>query len=121
MVVYDFDFRRAFRRPNEADPELVVDSDRMSPLPITRQDFKTIAWRRPQVAQVACGVEVAQLPSRRLDQISRKALRVFAVEDGLGGLIPEVLITRQDVSLNDTAVKFRAYDRQLAPLLHRPQ
>ncbi len=89
MVVYDFDFRRAFRSPNEADPELVVDPDRMSPLPITRQRFKAIAWRRPQVAQITRGVEVAQLASRRLHQISRKALRVFAVEDGLGGLIPE--------------------------------
>ena len=80
MVVYDFDFRRAFRRPNEADPKLVVDPDRMSPLPIARQRFKAIAWRRPQIAEIARGVEVAQFPSRRLDQSGRKALRMFAVE-----------------------------------------
>jgi hypothetical protein len=89
MVVYDFDFRRAFRRPFKADPELIVDPDRVATLPITQQRFKSIAWRRPQVAQSARGVQVPKFPSRRLDQIGRKALRIFAVEDSLGGLISE--------------------------------
>jgi hypothetical protein len=89
MVVYDFDFRRAFRRPYKADPELIVDPDRVSPLPITQQRFKSIAWGRLQVAQIARGVEIAQFPSRHFDQIGRKALRIFAVEDSLGGLISE--------------------------------
>ena len=89
MVVYDFDFRRAFRRPNKAHPELVVDPDRMLPLAIARQRLKTVARRRPQVAEIVRGIEVAQFSARHLDQIGRKALRTFAIEEGLGGLMPE--------------------------------
>jgi hypothetical protein len=105
VVVYDFDFRRAFRRPNKAHPELVIDPDRVLPLAITRQRFKTVAWRRPQVSEIARGVEVAQFPTRHLDQIGRKALGTFAIEDDLSGLVPEVSDHARYVSLNDTVVK----------------
>src|SRR5437016_2904028 len=89
VVAEDLDVRRAFPRPNKAHPELVVDPDRVLPLAIARQRLKTVAWRRPQVAEIARGVEVTQFPARHLDQIGRKALRAFAVEDGFGGLVPE--------------------------------
>src|SRR5690348_16857878 len=105
MIVHDLDVRWAFRRPNKAHPELVVDPDRVLPLAITRQRFKTVAWRRSQVTEIVRGVEVAQFPARHLDQIGRKALGTFAIEDGLGGLVAEVSDHRQCVSLNDTAVK----------------
>ena len=89
VVVHDLDLGWAFCSPNKAHPELVVDPDRVLPFAIARQPLKTVAWRRPQVAEIARGVEVAQFQSRHLDQISRKALRIFAVEDSLGGLISE--------------------------------
>ena len=114
MVVHDLDLRRAFRRPNKAHSELVVDPDRVLPLAIARQRFETVAWRRPQVAEIACGVEVAQFPARHLDQIGRKALRTFAVEDGFGGLIPEAPDHRQCVSMNDTVVKVRIHSGSVA-------
>jgi hypothetical protein len=63
------------------------------PLAIARQSLKTVAWRRPQVAEIARGTKVAQFPARHLDQIGRKALRTFAVEDSFGGLVPKLLIT----------------------------
>ena len=59
MVVYNFDVGRAFSRPNEAHLKLVADPDRVLPLAITSQRLETVAWRRPQVAEIACGVEVA--------------------------------------------------------------
>jgi hypothetical protein len=105
VIVHDLDLSRPFRRPNKAHPELVVDPDRVLPLAIARQRLKTVAWRRPQVAEIARGVEIAQLSARYLDQIGRKALRTFAVEDGFSGLIPEAPDHRQRVSLNDTDVK----------------
>src|SRR6266849_6220990 len=77
------------------------------PIAIARQSLKTVAWRRPQVAEIARGAEVAQFPARHLDQIGRKALRTFAVEDGFGGLVPEAPDHRQCVSFNDTAIKVR--------------
>ena len=107
MVVHDLDLRRALRRPNKAHPELVVDPDRVLPLAIARQSLKTVAWRRPQVAEIARGIKVAQFSARHLDQIDRKALRTFAVAYGFGGLVPEAPDHGQCVSFNDTAVKVR--------------
>src|SRR5262249_31082746 len=89
VVVHDLDLRRAFRRPHEAYPELVVDPSRVLSFAIARQSLETVARRRPQVGEIASGVEVAQLPARHLDQIDRKAFRTLAVEDGLGGLVAE--------------------------------
>ena len=107
MVIHDLDRRRAFRRPNKAHPELVVNPDRVLPLAIARQRLERVAWSRLQVAGIARGVEVAQFPARHLDQIGRKALRTFAVEDGFGGLVPETPDHRLCVSLQDTWVKVR--------------
>src|ERR1700751_2401826 len=89
MVIHDFDLRRTLRRPNEAHPELVVNADRVLSPAIARECLKTIAGRRPQIAKIARGAEVTQFPARHLDQISRKALRALAVEDGFGNLVPE--------------------------------
>jgi hypothetical protein len=57
MVIHDLGLGWAFGRPNKAQPELVLDPDRMLPLAIARQRLKTVAWRRPQVAEIARGVE----------------------------------------------------------------
>jgi hypothetical protein len=84
---------------------LVVDPDRVLPFAVARQRLKTIAWRRPQIAEIARGVEVAQFPARRVHQIGRKALRTFAVGDSFGGFIPEAPDHTQFVSLNDTNAK----------------
>jgi plasmid stabilization system protein ParE len=83
------------------------------PLAITSQRFKTVAWRRPQVAEIARSVEVAQFPARHLDQIGRKALGTFAIEDGLSGLVPEVSDHTRYVSSNDTAVKVSGAPRSI--------
>ena len=50
-------------------------------------------------------MEVPQFPSRRLDQIRRKALRPLAIEDRLRPLVSEAPDHRHYVSLNDTSVK----------------
>ena len=105
VVVHDLDLRRAFRRPDKARAKLVVDPDRVLPFAIARQSLKTVAWRRPQIAEIACGVEVAQFPARHVHQIGRKALRTFAVADGFGGFIPEAPDHAPLVSLSDTNVK----------------
>jgi len=90
MIVHDFDLCRAFRRPDETHSELVVDADRVLSPAIPSQRFEAIAGRRPQIAEIARGVEIARLPTRHLDQIGRKALRAFTVENGFAGLIPKV-------------------------------
>src|SRR5712691_12502448 len=42
---------------------LVVDPDRVFPLATARQSLKTVAWGRPQVAEIARGAEVTQFPA----------------------------------------------------------
>jgi hypothetical protein len=107
MEVRDLDLYRAFRRPNEANPELVVDPDRVLSLAIVCKRLKSIAWRRSQIAEIARGIEVAQFPPRHLHQSGRKTLRTFAIEDGLGGFFQEAPDHAPFVSLNDTPVKVR--------------
>src|SRR6266478_2441658 len=58
VVVHDLDFRRAFRRPDKAHAELVVDPDRVLPFAVARQRLKTVAWRRPQIAKIVREVTV---------------------------------------------------------------
>jgi hypothetical protein len=48
----------------------VVDPDRVLSLAIARQSLKTVAWGRPQVAEIARGAEVTQFPAlARLDAL----------------------------------------------------
>jgi hypothetical protein len=56
---------------------------------IGRQRLKPVPRRRSQVIEMTRGVEIAQFPTRHLDQIGRKALRTFAVENGFRNLVPE--------------------------------
>ncbi len=72
------------------------------PWRFARERLEAVAWRRPQVAEIARGVEVAQFPARRLDQVGRKALWTLAIEDRFGGLVPEALDHQLLVSFNDT-------------------
>jgi hypothetical protein len=115
VVVHDFDISRAFRRPDKAHPELVVDPDRVLPLAITRQRVKTVAGRRHQVAEISSGVEVPQFPARHPDQISRKALRSFAIEDSFCGLVTEAPDHKSYVSFNDTGVKKPRINQRYGP------
>ena len=119
VIVHDFDFRRTLRCPNKAHPELVIDADRVLPFAIACQRFKPIAWRRPQVAEIARRVEIAQFAARHPDQIGRKALRSLAVEDGLGGPVSEAPDHSRFVSLNDTIVN-PAYQSTIQCLYLRP-
>jgi len=105
VVIQDFNFSWTLCRPNKAHSELIVDPDRVLSLAIARQRLKMIAGRRPQVAEFACGIEVAELSPRYLDQISREAFGIFPIEDRFGGLIPKAFDHDQYVSFNDTGYK----------------
>jgi hypothetical protein len=84
---------------------LVVDPDGVLALAVTRQGLKTIARRRPQVDQIARGMEVPQFATRYLHQIGWKAFGSIAVEDGSGKFVPEAPDHDFNVSLNDTSIK----------------
>src|SRR5437879_1349950 len=105
MIVDDFHLCWSLQRPDEAHPELVVYSDRILPLAITRQCLEAISGRRPQVANSTCRVEIAQFPARYLGQIGGKSLGLLAVEHGLRDFAPEAPDHARNVSRRDTDVK----------------
>jgi hypothetical protein len=79
VVIDDLDFLRAGRRPNEADPELVVYADAVLARAIALQHFKPVARRHPKIAQPGCTVEHRQLSHCRPLEIG-KTPDTFAVE-----------------------------------------
>jgi len=105
VVIHDLNFSWTLYRPNKAHPKLIVDPDRVLPLAIARQRLKMIARRRPQVAEFARGVKVAEFSPCHLDQISREAFGTIPIEDGFSDLIPEAFDHNRYVSFNDTAFK----------------
>src|SRR5260370_16635898 len=48
--------------PNEADPPLLVNPNRMLPLPVAAQGFQLIPRRRCQNTQSRAGMQLQQLP-----------------------------------------------------------
>jgi len=80
------------------------------------RNWSLVAWRRPQVTQIAGGVEVAQFFSAPPGQISRKAFATFAIEDGLSGPVPEVSDHTRCRSLNDRAVKVSVSINDTGPI-----
>jgi hypothetical protein len=50
--------------PNEANPPLIVDADRMLPAPILRQCLKPIAGRHPEIIECPGIVDETQLSQR---------------------------------------------------------
>jgi hypothetical protein len=65
VVVDDFDLLGTFLGPDEANPELIVDPDRVLTLAVARELFQAIAGRRAQVVQIDRRTQVAKLAASR--------------------------------------------------------
>jgi hypothetical protein len=61
MVVDYLHLLGALRRPNKADPELIVDSDTVLPTAIALECFQAISGRRCQISKFLCAVELNKL------------------------------------------------------------
>ena len=72
MVVDDFNEVRAVRCPGKADPELVVDSDAVLPLPVSLQPLETIPGRHAQILEGLSGVQRVKFPSSQSMQLKRE-------------------------------------------------
>lgn len=60
VIIDDLDAIGAICRPNEADPELIVDPDGILALPIAFQDFKSVGRRRAEIVQYDGGKSQAK-------------------------------------------------------------
>jgi hypothetical protein len=76
VVVDDLYVFRSFLGPDEAHPELIVDSDRMLSLTIPAQSLKPISRRRAQIIQINRSVKIAKFPAGDFHKDSWKAFRL---------------------------------------------
>ena len=72
MVVDDFDTCRPSFIPDEANSPLIVDPNRMLPLPVCLQRFKTIARRDTEVVENPGLIQQTQLAKRSVLNVGRQ-------------------------------------------------
>lgn len=72
MVIDDFDLVRMVVFPNEANSPLVVDTDRMLPVPVALQRFKPVAGRHAEIVESLGNVQQTQFAKRGVLNICRK-------------------------------------------------
>jgi len=90
MVVRDFDVVAMPVSPDETDPPLIIDSDRVLPHPIAVERLQPVSRRRREHSQFARGVQLKQLPKR--DSLeSPESPRVLVVKQFFGFLRCEAL------------------------------
>jgi hypothetical protein len=62
MIVTNRNFLRPIRSPNETDPPLIIDADRMLACALPRKRFELISrWHR-EIAQLLRSMQLQQLP-----------------------------------------------------------
>jgi hypothetical protein len=71
VVVDDFDTRRSSPIPDETLPPLIVDPDRVLPLPIRLEGFQPIAGRNLELAEHPRLVQETKLSERYVLNIGR--------------------------------------------------
>jgi len=76
--------------PNEADPPLLVNPNRMLSLPVTAQGLQLVSRRRCQDAQFRRGMQLQKLPQRHTLKRT-EAPGMLKVEELLGFLRREAL------------------------------
>jgi len=95
MIVNDLYIRRTVRRPAEANPVLVVDTNAIKSMPSSSESLKSITRRNPQVVESFNGIKLIQLASdnrpKGLRASSASGFGVASVEEILGSLVGEGL------------------------------
>src|SRR5262245_26011345 len=81
MVVDDLDFVGMALTPDEADPPLVVDADRMLAAPIALQRLQPVAGRNAKIIETDRVVEKTQLAQSNGLNVARKAAAAKARPD----------------------------------------
>jgi len=104
MIIDDLDIAGALGRPAEADPELIVDPDRMLTGTIADEWFQTIPRGYTQITKFVGGVEISEFSARHFYEVGRKAFRTFAVKDRFRQGVSKGPDHRSSVSLDDTDV-----------------
>src|SRR5882757_8133642 len=91
VVVDDFDMRRSSLIPDETYPPLIVDPDRMLPLPVRLQGFKSIARWNAEIAEYPSLIQKTNFSECSVLNICRQLSAPPTGPDHLGFRIGEVL------------------------------
>ena len=51
MIIHYFNISNTFRTPDETDPKLIIDANRVLSIPVAMQCFKPVAWRNTEIRQ----------------------------------------------------------------------
>lgn len=82
VIVHDLNVQRAFRCPQEADAELIVNADAMLSGALSFQSFQPIARRYAEIIESSGPVQHCQLAHGNGFDV-RKAFDAFAAEQAL--------------------------------------
>ena len=80
---------RAAIAPREADPPLVVDPNAVLTFAISPESLEPIAWRDPQILDIARSMEDLQFAQGRPLERAINASHELLVPDPLGVLVPK--------------------------------
>jgi len=93
VVVGELDLSRAFRRPYEADPVLIIHPDAVLPTAVTLEGLKAVRRRYPEIVQGRRSIQQIEFAPCHGPTAQRAGascrLGVSAMEDVLGAPIPE--------------------------------
>ena len=93
MIVCDLNVAGAQFSPHEADSVLIVDSNAVLALPISGKALQSVARGNLQFLQRLNGIKLIKFSCCDLPELLRAglsgSLRIDAIENVLGGLIPE--------------------------------
>src|SRR4051812_23557536 len=89
VVVDDFDVVRIVLSPDEANPPLLVDPDRMLSLPIGLQRFEPVGRRYLQICKPPRAIQQAQFAQGAFLNVRRQSPATMAGPDGRGLTVPE--------------------------------
>jgi hypothetical protein len=95
MVVHELDIAWTVGRPDETDPEFLIESDAILPAPIPFERLEVVARRQKQSTQGDHSRQLIELPARDMPELARAHLpcstRINAVKHVLGPGICERL------------------------------
>jgi hypothetical protein len=88
MIVDNLNLLSATVTPCEANPPLIIDSDRVLSLAVTLKRFEPIAWRLTQIVQCADAIKQQQLTTS-LPFEGTKTWHIFIREQARRRCVPE--------------------------------
>jgi hypothetical protein len=87
MVINNLNIPRPVSGPNKANPVLVIDADRMLPLPVPGERFKMVTWGHPQILKLCSDIKLGKL-AQGSPLATSKFVYPLGIRQSFGILVP---------------------------------